>query len=112
MRQGAETQKREEAQTAAVLKSVEKQAAEQYARDKTAAAEELAAVNGTWEPDAGTGYLYNKAQRFYYDKTSSMYYGGDPPVWTAEPPMPAAARYGAPPPGAASKPASGEVSLF
>jgi hypothetical protein len=108
MRQGAEAQKREEAQTEAVLKSVEQQAAEQYARDKAAAAEELAAINGTWEPDEGTGYLYNKAQRFYYDKASSMYYGGDPPEWTAKPAIPAAARYAALPAAAASKPSSGD----
>ena len=109
MRQGAEAQKREEAQTEAVLKSVEQQAAEQYARDKASAAEELAAINGTWEPDEGTAYLYNKAQRYYYDKASSMYYGGDPPEWSAEPAILAAARYAAVPAAAASKPTSGEI---
>ena len=110
MRQGAETQKREEAQTTAVLKSVEQQAAEQYARDQAAAEQELAAMHGTWEPDEGTGYLYNKAQRYYYDKATSMYYGGDPPTWTAEPAMPAAAKFGAEPPTAAGvTAASGEL---
>jgi len=113
MRQGAETAKREEAQTTAVLKSVEQQAAEQYARDQAAAEQELAVMHGTWEPDEGTGYLYNKAQRWYYDKATSMYYGGEPPTWTADPAMPAAAKFGAEPaPAAGVKTASGEPFLF
>jgi len=110
MRQGAETAKREEAQTTAVLKSVEQQAAEQYARDQEAAEQELAAMHGTWEPDEGTGYLYNKAQRWYFDMATSMYYGGEPPTWTADPAMPAAAKFGAKPaPAAGVKPAPGEL---
>lgn len=40
-----------------------------------------------------SGYYYNALHRWYYDLKSTMYYGGDPPEWTANPPLPADARY-------------------
>lgn len=94
MRINAETLKRDEAYAKSNIKTIEAQAAEQYARDKADAKAHLAAVNGSWEPDAGSGYMYNAVQRYYYDTASSMYYGGEPAVWTQEPSIPQAARYG------------------
>uniref|UniRef100_A0A061QZT2 WW domain-binding protein 4 n=1 Tax=Tetraselmis sp. GSL018 TaxID=582737 RepID=A0A061QZT2_9CHLO len=46
-----------------------------------------------WEPDAGSGYLYNAALRYYYDKNTGWYYGGDPPSWTPNPPIPEVAKF-------------------
>ena len=93
MRVNAENLKRDEAYAKSNIKSIEAQAAEQYARDKADAKAHLASVHGSWEPDAGSGYMYNAVHRYYYDTASSMYYGGEPAVWTLEPMMPQAARY-------------------
>lgn len=41
-----------------------------------------------------TGYHYNALHRWYYDTGSKMYYGGEPPEWTAAPSgLPHAARF-------------------
>lgn len=93
MRLNAESLKRDEAYAKSNIKSIEAQAAEQYARDKAEAKAHLAAVHGSWEPDAGSGYMYNAVQRYYYDTASSMYYGGEPADWTQQPNIPQAARY-------------------
>lgn len=42
---------------------------------------------------SGSGYYYNAKQRYYYDTKAQMYYGGDPPVWTEAPKIPAEALY-------------------
>lgn len=47
----------------------------------------------SWEPDAASGYLYNAVHRHYYEPTTGMYYGGDPPAWTLKPAIPAEAVY-------------------
>ena len=93
MRQGAEAQKKEAAQAKSAIKSIEAEAAEQYARDPAAAKAQREAMNGTWEADAGSGYLYNAVQRWYYDVGTSMYYGGEPAAWTSDPAIPTSARY-------------------
>lgn len=93
MRVNAEALKRDEAYAKSNIKSIEAQAAEQYARDKVDAKAHLTAVNGSWERDAGSGYLYNAVQRYYYDTATGIYYGGEPAVWTQEPKMPLAARH-------------------
>ena len=93
MRINAETAKRDEAFAKSNIKSIEAQAAEQYARDKAAEESHRAAVNGRWELDVGSGYMYNSVQRYYCDVGTGMYYGGDPMEWTAEPKMPKSALY-------------------
>lgn len=45
------------------------------------------------EHDPGSGYLYNSALRYYHDTKSGWYFGGDPPCWTQNPPIPEVARY-------------------
>lgn len=93
MRINAETAKRDEAFAKSNIKSIEAQAAEQYARDKAAEESHRAALNGRWESDIGSGYMYNSVQRYYYDVGTGMYYGGDPLEWTQEPKIPKAAMY-------------------
>lgn len=43
--------------------------------------------------DEGSGYHYNAVHRWYYDTSTSMYYGGEPPTWTKVPDLPDDAKY-------------------
>lgn len=47
----------------------------------------------TQELQPASGYMYNAVQRWYYDPASTQYYGGDPPTWATDPPIPKEARY-------------------
>jgi hypothetical protein len=89
----ADARTREEAATAAALKSIEAAAGARFAEDRASAAAAASAALGSWEPQPSTGYYYNARHRWYYDKGSRQYYGGEPAAWTAAPPIPREARY-------------------
>ncbi len=89
----ADARTREEEATAAALKSIEAAAGARFAEDRAVAAAATAAALGAWEPQPSTGYYYNARHRWYYDKSSGQYYGGEPAAWTAAPPIPREARY-------------------
>lgn len=130
MRKRSENEDREKAAAAHAMAGIEVAAKKQYEADKAAEEAAHAARIGTWvsrpfrviqffflpmtrspppspvpwpqEHHPGSGYYYNAAQRWYFDLKSRMYFGGEPPDWTADPPIPAAARYDPPAPAPAA----------
>ncbi|RMZ52440.1 hypothetical protein APUTEX25_000019, partial [Auxenochlorella protothecoides] len=94
MRRKAVDEKAAAVQTAKTMKAIEEEAAAQFARDRAEAAAHRAASLGEWVLNHETGQHYNAQHRWYYDSGSKMYYGGDPPDWTASPAtLPHAARF-------------------
>lgn len=94
MRRKAVGEKAAAVQTAKTMKAIEEEAAAQFARDRAEAAAHRAASLGEWVLNHETGQHYNAQHRWYYDSGSKMYYGGDPPDWTASPAtLPHAARF-------------------
>eukprot|EP00873_Tetraselmis_striata_P006059 jgi/Tetstr1/426323/TSEL_016638.t1 len=134
MRHKGDAEKKEKELLDRTWKSIEEKAKKQYEEDLRAGvvakavpkpsptAEPVHAVtapgpskivgdsNAAWVPDRGSGYLYNEALRWYYDKSTKFYYGGNPPEWTQNPPIPDAAKFreGA---AAAAKPSSAAQSV-
>ncbi len=58
----------------------------------------LQELSGKWVWTPDSGYYYNAKHAWYYDHTTSYYYGGTPtPTWTQAPGLPSAAMFGAAP---------------
>eukprot|EP00193_Tetraselmis_chui_P005432 CAMPEP_0177753912 /NCGR_PEP_ID=MMETSP0491_2-20121128/1725_1 /TAXON_ID=63592 /ORGANISM="Tetraselmis chuii, Strain PLY429" /LENGTH=278 /DNA_ID=CAMNT_0019269253 /DNA_START=205 /DNA_END=1045 /DNA_ORIENTATION=+ len=116
----AKRQYEEDLRSGAVAKAVPKASAATTATQPAVQSIALAggakiagsAGNSAWVLDKGSGYLYNEALRWYYDKATQFYYGGSPPEWTRSPPIPDAAKYKeAAAAGAAAAGAAESVSL-
>ncbi|PSC76250.1 nucleic acid binding [Micractinium conductrix] len=101
MRLKADQEKRDEAELVVTLGKVEAEAQKRYEQDQKAAAAARRDTLGEWVWNEAAGYYYNAKHRWYYDKGTAMYYGGEPVHWTDKPTLPREARYEvmhAPPP--------------
>lgn len=85
MRRKAVDEKTAAVQTAKTMKAIEEEAGAQFARDQAEAAAHRASSLGEWVLNQETGHHYNAQHQWYYDTGSKMYYGGEPPAWTASP---------------------------
>ncbi|GMH39622.1 hypothetical protein BSKO_07520 [Bryopsis sp. KO-2023] len=101
MRQQGDAAKSEAKSLKANLKQIEAAAKKQYEADLKSMGTPSsfrfgaspAGDPGKWILDAASGYYYNELQRYYFDKASRWYYGGEPPDWTQNPPIPETARF-------------------
>ncbi|KAL4434242.1 hypothetical protein ABPG75_000683 [Micractinium tetrahymenae] len=93
MRHAQDREKRDKEHLERAMKSVEAEAKKRYEADKKAEEAHRKATLGSWEWNQEAGYYYNAVHRWYYDKSTGMYYGGDPVQWTDSPSMPHEARY-------------------
>lgn len=93
MRHAQDREKRDQEHLERAMKSVEAEAKKRYEADKKAEEAHRRATLGSWEWNQEAGYYYNALHRWYYDKSTGMYYGGDPVQWTDSPSIPHDARY-------------------
>lgn len=95
MRMTADREVREKEMAASSMASIEARAQKQYVQDMQAAAQAQQMTAGSWALQQDSDLHYNAHHRYYYDRKTQMYYGGVPPAWTNDPPLPSEALYGA-----------------
>ncbi|KAK9809284.1 hypothetical protein WJX73_000889 [Symbiochloris irregularis] len=88
MRQNADKAARDERLATDSMDGIEARARKQYERDLQEAQEAQRSLAGEWVHDDKAGLHYNTQHRWYFDRSTSMYYGGNPPAWTNEPKLP------------------------
>ena len=70
MRKNQDAKVKGEKEAAASINAIEAAAEAQYKKDLEAQ-KAVETSRGAWELDAGTGYLYNAAVRYYYDRSAA-----------------------------------------
>lgn len=99
MRQKAKDTQRYAVSMDRTIKGIEEAASKAYEKDRTEQeGHALSSENRyqkNWVFHEESGYYYNALYGWYYDVSSKMYYGGNPPEWTHTPNIPSAVYYGA-----------------
>ncbi|KAL4519555.1 hypothetical protein Ndes2526B_g01859 [Nannochloris sp. 'desiccata'] len=96
MRQRSDREEKDRVSNERAMANIEAAAKRQYEADKAAETEHRQAqLLGKWELHSDSGYYYNAVHRWYYDRKTKMYYGGEPADWTNNPKIPQEAYYGA-----------------
>ena len=99
MRQKAKDTERYAVSMDRTIKGIEEAASKAYEKDRTEqeghASSSENRYQKNWVFHEESGYYYNALYGWYYDVSSKMYYGGNPPEWTHTPNIPSAVYYGA-----------------